>query len=153
MFSDDQADGLSQHYFKMNVQVNLSMIAPDRFGPEELSRLAQLEIIDRLAGQFWHLHWYYGQTDFYTAEAVVVQIKRSAFEPKLCISVMDLDISTRAKNLLCKQGINTVGKIIARTKRELLHLEGFGTKSVNEVVAAIIGLDLKFQLESSVEMG
>lgn len=56
--------------------------------------------------------------------------------------VQDLDISTRAINCLKSENILTIGELIKYTERDLLRITNFGKISLNEILAALIELDL-----------
>jgi len=59
--------------------------------------------------------------------------------------VEDLPISKRSKSGLLSGGFNTVSDIAAATKEELMALQGFGNKSLNEVVDLMsqYGIEIK----------
>jgi DNA-directed RNA polymerase subunit alpha len=51
--------------------------------------------------------------------------------------VDDLGLSTRARNCLICNEITTVGKLVTKTRRELLRMKYTGKVSVNEIVAVL----------------
>jgi DNA-directed RNA polymerase subunit alpha len=63
----------------------------------------------------------------------------------LAMSIDDLDLTVRSYNCLRREGINTVGELVARSEADLLDIRNFGQKSIDEVKAklATLGLHLK----------
>lgn len=60
--------------------------------------------------------------------------------------VEDLDLSVRSTNCLRRNGIDTVGKLLSKTKDELLwHVRNLGKRSLREIVGKLadMGLELK----------
>jgi DNA-directed RNA polymerase subunit alpha len=59
-----------------------------------------------------------------------------AFEqisPDLMMPIEDLDLSVRSYNCLKREGVDTVGELVAKNEEELLEIRNFGQKSVDEV--------------------
>jgi DNA-directed RNA polymerase subunit alpha len=63
----------------------------------------------------------------------------------LALPVEDLDLTIRSYNCLKREGIHTVGELVARSEADLLDIRNFGTKSINEVKEKLsaLGLSLK----------
>ncbi len=63
----------------------------------------------------------------------------------LALPVEDLALTVRSYNCLKREGIHTVGELIARSEQDLLDIRNFGAKSIDEVKAKLqeMGLSLK----------
>ena len=63
----------------------------------------------------------------------------------LALPVEDLQLTVRSYNCLKREGIHTVGELIARSEQDLLDIRNFGAKSIDEVKAKLVemGLSLK----------
>ena len=63
----------------------------------------------------------------------------------LNLPVEDLDLSVRSYNCLKREGIHTVGELVARSEEDLLDIRNFGSKSIDEVKQKLaeLGLALK----------
>ena len=57
----------------------------------------------------------------------------------------DLDLSVRSYNCLKREGVHTVGELVARSETDLLDIRNFGQKSIDEVKVKLneLGLSLK----------
>lgn len=66
-------------------------------------------------------------------------------EALLKLSIEDLNLGQRALNCLRREGIRTVGEIMARSEEDLMNLKNFGEKSLLEIKEKIqkMGLSLK----------
>src|SRR3978361_1885125 len=51
----------------------------------------------------------------------------------LAMSIADLDLPVRSYNCLRREGINTVGELVARSEMDLMDIRNFGQKSIDEV--------------------
>ncbi len=60
----------------------------------------------------------------------------------LNLPVEDLDLSVRSYNCLKREGIHTVGELVARSEEDLLDIRNFGSKSIDEVKETLAGLGL-----------
>ncbi|MDR2114007.1 MAG: DNA-directed RNA polymerase subunit alpha [Bifidobacteriaceae bacterium] len=69
----------------------------------------------------------------------------AALAADLALLVEDLDLTIRSYNCLKREGIHTVGELVARSEADLLDIRNFGNKSINEVKEklASLGLSLK----------
>ncbi|NEE00225.1 DNA-directed RNA polymerase subunit alpha [Phytoactinopolyspora halotolerans] len=63
----------------------------------------------------------------------------------LALPIEDLQLTVRSYNCLKREGIHTVGELVARSEADLLDIRNFGQKSIDEVKAklATMGLGLK----------
>ena len=63
----------------------------------------------------------------------------------LALPVEDLQLTVRSYNCLKREGIHTVGELVARSEADLLDIRNFGAKSIDEVKAKLhtMGLALK----------
>ena len=61
------------------------------------------------------------------------------------LPIEDLDLTVRSYNCLKREGVHTVGELVARTESDLLDIRNFGQKSIDEVKVklASMGLSLK----------
>lgn len=60
----------------------------------------------------------------------------------LNLPVEDLDLSVRSYNCLKREGIHTVGELVARSEEDLLDIRNFGSKSIHEVKVTLHNLGL-----------
>jgi DNA-directed RNA polymerase subunit alpha len=69
----------------------------------------------------------------------------AALAADLALLVEDLDLTIRSYNCLKREGIHTVGELVARSEADLLDIRNFGIKSINEVKEKLssLGLSLK----------
>ena len=58
---------------------------------------------------------------------------------ELAMPIEDLDLSVRSYNCLKREGINTVGELVALSEADQLDIRNFGEKSVDEVKAKLAG--------------
>lgn len=68
-------------------------------------------------------------------------------QPILSKSVMELNLSVRARKCLGRLGINTIGELIRKTGDDLLECKNFGVTSLNEVRERLRDLGLKLRGE------
>jgi len=61
------------------------------------------------------------------------------------LPIDDLDLTVRSYNCLKREGVHTVGELVARTESDLLDIRNFGQKSIDEVKIKLhqLGLSLK----------
>jgi DNA-directed RNA polymerase subunit alpha len=61
------------------------------------------------------------------------------------LPIDDLDLTVRSYNCLKREGVHTVGELVARTESDLLDIRNFGQKSIDEVKIKLhsMGLSLK----------
>lgn len=69
----------------------------------------------------------------------------AALAADLAMPVEDLNLTVRSYNCLKREGINTVGDLVARSEQDLLDIRNFGAKSIDEVKQKLLdmGLSLK----------
>ncbi len=53
--------------------------------------------------------------------------------PNLMLPIEDLNLSVRSYNCLKREGVESVGDLVAKTEQELLDMRNFGQKSIEEV--------------------
>ncbi|MGI8953818.1 MAG: DNA-directed RNA polymerase subunit alpha [Nocardioidaceae bacterium] len=63
----------------------------------------------------------------------------------LALPVEDLQLTVRSYNCLKREGIHTVGELIARSEQDLLDIRNFGSKSIDEVKAKLAEMDLSLK--------
>ena len=61
------------------------------------------------------------------------------------LPIEDLELTVRSYNCLKREGVHTVGELVARTESDLLDIRNFGQKSIDEVKVKLhsLGLALK----------
>lgn len=64
---------------------------------------------------------------------------------QLSTPIENLDLTVRSYNCLKREGVHTVGELLARSEADLMDIRNFGAKSIDEVKAklASLGLSLK----------
>lgn len=69
----------------------------------------------------------------------------AALAADLALPIEDLDLTVRSYNCLKREGIHTVGELVARSEADLLDIRNFGAKSIDEVKQKLhdMGLQLK----------
>jgi DNA-directed RNA polymerase subunit alpha len=77
-------------------------------------------------------------------EEDIFSLGRSESDSKLDLPIEQLELSVRSYNCLKRQGVNTVGQLVACTEADLLNIRNFGAKSIEEVKDKLqaIGLSL-----------
>ncbi|PID53984.1 MAG: DNA-directed RNA polymerase subunit alpha [Micrococcales bacterium] len=71
----------------------------------------------------------------------------AALAADLALPIEDLDLTVRSYNCLKREGIHTVGELVARSEADLLDIRNFGAKSIDEVKAKLV--DMGLQLKDS----
>ena len=66
-------------------------------------------------------------------------------DPKLIMSIEELDLSVRSNNCLRRAGINTVGDLISKSEDDLKKVRNLGTKSLEEIIKKLIDLQLSLR--------
>ena len=63
----------------------------------------------------------------------------------MALPIEDLDLTVRSYNCLKREGIHSVGELVARSEADLMDIRNFGAKSIDEVKAKLVelGLNLK----------
>jgi DNA-directed RNA polymerase subunit alpha len=66
----------------------------------------------------------------------------AALAADLALAIEELDLTVRSYNCLKREGIHTVGELVARSEADLLDIRNFGAKSIDEVKAKLHGMGL-----------
>ncbi|MFE7173240.1 DNA-directed RNA polymerase subunit alpha [Streptomyces sp. NPDC057616] len=69
----------------------------------------------------------------------------AALAADLALPIEDLELTVRSYNCLKREGIHSVGELIARSEADLLDIRNFGSKSIDEVKVKLAGLGLTFK--------
>ena len=66
----------------------------------------------------------------------------AALAADLVMPIEELDLTVRSYNCLKREGVHSVGELVARSEADLLDIRNFGAKSIDEVKEklAVIGL-------------
>ena len=62
------------------------------------------------------------------------------------ITIKSLNLGTRAYNAMLKEGINTIGDILKKTKTEIMQISSLGSKSIKKIIEILEekGVDVSF---------
>ncbi|MFK0292620.1 DNA-directed RNA polymerase subunit alpha C-terminal domain-containing protein, partial [Streptomyces sp. NPDC090442] len=63
----------------------------------------------------------------------------------LAVPIEELELTVRSYNCLKREGIHSVGELIARSEADLLDVRNFGAKSIDEVKAKLAAMGLTFR--------
>jgi DNA-directed RNA polymerase subunit alpha len=66
----------------------------------------------------------------------------AALAAGLAVPVEELTLTVRSYNCLRREGIHTVGELVARSEQDLLDIRNFGAKSIEEVKQKLTGMGL-----------
>ena len=66
----------------------------------------------------------------------------AALAQDLALPIEDLNLTVRSYNCLKREGIHTVGELVARSEQDLLDIRNFGAKSIEEVKQKLIDMGL-----------
>ncbi|MCK6209895.1 DNA-directed RNA polymerase subunit alpha [Georgenia sp. EYE_87] len=66
----------------------------------------------------------------------------AALAQDLALPIEDLGLLSRSYNCLKREGIHTVGELVARSEADLLDIRNFGAKSIGEIKEKLAGLGL-----------
>ena len=69
----------------------------------------------------------------------------AALAADLALPIEDLDLTVRSYNCLKREGIHTVGELVARSEADLLDIRNFGQKSIDEVKVKLAGMGLSLK--------
>ncbi|MFM9377420.1 DNA-directed RNA polymerase subunit alpha [Gordonia sp. VNK21] len=61
------------------------------------------------------------------------------------LPIEDLELTVRSYNCLKREGVHTVGELVARTESDLLDIRNFGQKSIDEVKVKLHGMGLSLK--------
>lgn len=78
--------------------------------------------------------------------------EREELRRKLLMSVNEIELSVRAANCLNNANITTVGELAQKTEAEMLKYRNFGKKSLNEIKAKLIEMDLSLGMQFDEEL-
>ena len=66
----------------------------------------------------------------------------AALAADLALPIEELNLTVRSYNCLRREGIHTVGELVARSEQDLLDIRNFGAKSIEEVQQKLIDMGL-----------
>jgi DNA-directed RNA polymerase subunit alpha len=66
----------------------------------------------------------------------------AALAQDLALPIEDLNLTVRSYNCLKREGIHTVGELVARSEQDLLDIRNFGAKSIEEVKQKLVDMGL-----------
>src|SRR6202023_2825409 len=66
----------------------------------------------------------------------------AALAADLALPIEDLNLTVRSYNCLKREGIHTVGELVARRAQDILDIRNFGAKSIEEVKQKLIDMGL-----------
>ena len=69
----------------------------------------------------------------------------AALAADLALPIEELQLTIRSYNCLKREGIHTVGELVARSEADLLDIRNFGAKSITEVKEKLAGLGLNLK--------
>ncbi|NCV41741.1 MAG: DNA-directed RNA polymerase subunit alpha [Actinobacteria bacterium] len=69
----------------------------------------------------------------------------AALAADLALPIEDLDLTVRSYNCLKREGIHTVGELVARSEADLLDIRNFGSKSIDEVKAKLVSMGMSLK--------
>ncbi len=88
-----------------------------------------------------------GESEEYRPEAPVAVAVAQGPQPEDDMLIDDLDLGVRSLNCLKREGIETVGDLMARSEQELMCIPNFGRKSLDEVRERLDENNLKLRGE------
>ena len=69
----------------------------------------------------------------------------AALAADMALPIEDLELTVRSYNCLKREGIHTVGELVARSEADLMDIRNFGAKSIDEVKAKLVELGLSLK--------
>ncbi|MGX1549310.1 DNA-directed RNA polymerase subunit alpha C-terminal domain-containing protein, partial [Streptomyces adustus] len=66
----------------------------------------------------------------------------AALAADLVMPIEELDLTVRSYNCLKREGVHSVGELVARSEADLLDIRNFGSKSIDEVKEKLAGMGL-----------
>jgi DNA-directed RNA polymerase subunit alpha len=66
----------------------------------------------------------------------------AALAADLALPIEELTLTVRSYNCLKREGIHTVGELVARSEQDLLDIRNFGAKSIEEVKQKLVDMGL-----------
>ena len=83
------------------------------------------------------------------AEPATNEVNQDALpDPKLSMSIEEMDLSVRSNNCLRRAGINTVGDLINKSEDDLKKVRNLGTKSLEEIIKKLVDLQLSLRKDN-----
>ena len=83
------------------------------------------------------------------AEPAVNEVAQDVLpDPKLSMSIEEMDLSVRSNNCLRRAGINTVGDLINKSEDDLKKVRNLGTKSLEEIIKKLVDLQLSLRKDN-----
>ncbi|MEV3913015.1 DNA-directed RNA polymerase subunit alpha C-terminal domain-containing protein, partial [Streptomyces canus] len=65
-----------------------------------------------------------------------------ALAADLALPIEELELTVRSYNCLKREGIHSVGELMARSEADLMDIRNFGAKSIDEVKEKLAGMGL-----------
>ncbi len=69
----------------------------------------------------------------------------AALAADMALPIEDLELTVRSYNCLKREGIHTVGELVARSEADLMDIRNFGAKSIDEIKAKLVELGLSLK--------
>lgn len=69
----------------------------------------------------------------------------AALAADMALPIEDLELTVRSYNCLKREGIHSVGELVARSEADLMDIRNFGAKSIDEVKAKLVELGLSLK--------
>ena len=66
----------------------------------------------------------------------------AALAADLALPIEELDLTVRSYNCLKREGIHSVGELVARSEADLMDIRNFGAKSIDEVKVKLVSLGM-----------
>ncbi|MGW5331055.1 DNA-directed RNA polymerase subunit alpha C-terminal domain-containing protein, partial [Streptomyces sp. NPDC004014] len=66
----------------------------------------------------------------------------AALAADLALPIEELELTVRSYNCLKREGVHSVGELLARSEADLLDIRNFGAKSIDEVKEKLAGMGL-----------
>ncbi len=123
--------------------VSVTMI--EAMSTEALSRLSIRDILFNHRSESIHDAWLYS-----LASGEPIHGDRSTRDQYQEQSIETLELSTRTRNVLIKNGIKNLGDILSQSEFDLLTLNGFGGKCLLEVLGLLDSMGLKLKKRESI---
>ena len=131
----------------------------------ENTRIGQKNVYDKLTLDVWtngsispeeaislaakilteHLNVFVNLTDGARRVEIMVEKEETHKEKMLEMTIEELDLSVRSYNCLKRAGINTVQELTDKTEAEMIKVRNLGRKSLEEVRAKLVDLNLKLR--------
>ncbi|WP_025729656.1 DNA-directed RNA polymerase subunit alpha [Atopobacter phocae] len=133
----------------------------------EKTRMGRKDVYDKLTLDVWtdgsispeeaislsakiltaHLDVFVNLTDEARKAEIMVEKEETQKEKMLEMTIEELDLSVRSYNCLKRAGINTVQELTNKSEAEMMKVRNLGRKSLDEVKAKLVDLDLSLRQE------